>query len=95
MTLTEESLRALTVLAGVVLTQDDLSSTHSEITRIAVQAVPVAEALKAAGAERIYLAGRPGEQREAYLQAGVDEFVFAGSDAVAILTFALDRMGVA
>ncbi|MFI2347767.1 methylmalonyl-CoA mutase small subunit [Streptomyces sp. NPDC019443] len=61
----------------------------------AEQAAPVAEALKAAGALRVFLAGRPGEQRETYVQAGVDEFVVAGGDAVAVLTSALDRIGVA
>ncbi|MFD8969723.1 methylmalonyl-CoA mutase family protein [Streptomyces sp. NPDC059568] len=58
-------------------------------------AAPVAAALKSAGALRVFLAGRPGEHRETYLEAGVDEFVVAGGDAVAVLTSVLDRMGVA
>jgi methylmalonyl-CoA mutase len=37
----------------------------------------------------VFLAGRPGEY------AGVDEYVFAGGDAVAVLSSVLDRMGVA
>jgi methylmalonyl-CoA mutase len=54
-----------------------------------------AAALKAAGAGRVLLAGRPAAgPREEYLAAGVDEFVFAGGDAVATLTSLLDRMGV-
>ncbi|MQS37151.1 methylmalonyl-CoA mutase family protein [Streptomyces katsurahamanus] len=61
----------------------------------AEQAGPVAEALKAAGARRVYLAGRPGELRESLVRAGVDEFVAVGDDAVAVLTSALDRIGVA
>ncbi|MFD5030993.1 methylmalonyl-CoA mutase family protein [Streptomyces sp. NPDC058405] len=61
----------------------------------AERAASVAEALKSAGARRVFLAGRPGEQRETYLRAGVDEFVAAGGDAVAVLTSVLDRMGVA
>jgi methylmalonyl-CoA mutase len=60
----------------------------------AEQAAEVAAALKAAGARRVYLAGRPGEQRETYERAGVDEFVVAGGDAVAVLAGALDRIGV-
>ncbi|MEU1509683.1 MULTISPECIES: methylmalonyl-CoA mutase subunit beta [unclassified Kitasatospora] len=52
----------------------------------------VAAALKAAGARRVLLAGRPGERREAYERAGVDGFVFAGSDAVAVLTSLLDEI---
>ncbi|MDF9811184.1 methylmalonyl-CoA mutase small subunit [Streptomyces sp. SPB162] len=62
----------------------------------AEQAADTAAALVSAGALRVFLAGRPGdEQRETYLRAGVDEFVFAGGDAVAVLASVLDRMGVA
>ncbi|MEU8569564.1 methylmalonyl-CoA mutase subunit beta [Streptomyces pathocidini] len=61
----------------------------------AAEAEAAASALKAAGVPRVYLAGRPGERREAYERAGVDAFVFAGADAVAALTAALDDMGVA
>jgi methylmalonyl-CoA mutase len=60
----------------------------------AEQAAGVAAALKAAGARTVFLAGRPGEAEETYRSAGVDEFVFAGSDAVAVLTAVLDRMEV-
>ncbi|MCT6777990.1 methylmalonyl-CoA mutase subunit beta [Streptomyces sp. CS7] len=55
----------------------------------AEQAEQVAGALKSAGAARVFLAGRPGEH------ADVDAYVFAGCDAVAVLTSVLDRMGVA
>ncbi|MFT2018236.1 methylmalonyl-CoA mutase small subunit [Streptomyces sp. 796.1] len=61
----------------------------------AEQAEDAAARLKAAGATRVYLAGRPGERREDYLRAGVDEFVFAGCDAVEVLTSALNTMGIA
>ncbi|MEV5508472.1 methylmalonyl-CoA mutase small subunit [Streptomyces orinoci] len=61
----------------------------------AEQAEAVATALKAAGARRVFLAGRPGERKESQLRAGVDEFVFAGGDAVAVLTSVLDLLGVA
>ncbi|MDH6125431.1 methylmalonyl-CoA mutase small subunit [Kitasatospora sp. GP82] len=61
----------------------------------AEHAPAVAAALKAAGARRVLLAGRPGELREAYQRAGVDEFVFAGCDAVAVLSSVLDEIGVA
>ncbi|MFI1801380.1 methylmalonyl-CoA mutase small subunit [Streptomyces sp. NPDC020379] len=60
------------------------------------QAEAVATALKEAGAARVFLAGRPdAAQRDTYRRAGVDEFVFAGGDAVTVLTSVLDRMGVA
>ncbi|WP_330176973.1 methylmalonyl-CoA mutase subunit beta [Streptomyces sp. NBC_01498] len=61
----------------------------------AEQAEQVAAALKSAGATRVYLAGRPGDLRETLTRAGVDAFVAAGDDAVAVLTAALDHMGVA
>jgi methylmalonyl-CoA mutase len=52
------------------------------------QAEPAAQALRAAGAKHVFLAGRPGPY------AGVDTYVFAGCDAVAVLSATLDRMGV-
>ncbi|MGW0364750.1 methylmalonyl-CoA mutase family protein [Streptomyces sp. NPDC002990] len=54
------------------------------------QAEAVAEALRAAGATTVFLAGRPGTA-----EAAVDAYVFAGCDAVAVLSSVLDRMGVA
>ncbi|MEU6126318.1 hypothetical protein ABZ831_31105, partial [Streptomyces sp. NPDC047123] len=60
----------------------------SNDTFYAEQAEAVAQALTAAGAARVYLAGR-GEY------AGVDAYVFAGCDAVDVLSSTLDRMGVA
>ncbi|MFH8681924.1 methylmalonyl-CoA mutase small subunit [Streptomyces lydicus] len=59
------------------------------------QATAVAAALKSAGALRVYLAGKPGERREEFEAAGVDSFVFAGCDAVEVLSSALDVMEVA
>jgi methylmalonyl-CoA mutase len=53
------------------------------------QAAVTATALKAAGAERVYLAGNPGDRRDEYVAAGVDEFVYMGVDAEAILDAAL------
>ncbi|NEB28754.1 methylmalonyl-CoA mutase [Streptomyces sp. SID14446] len=52
------------------------------------QAASTAEALAAAGARHVFLAGRPGQY------PGVDSYVFAGCDAVAVLSATLDRMGV-
>ncbi|MGW5134378.1 methylmalonyl-CoA mutase family protein [Streptomyces sp. NPDC004135] len=53
------------------------------------QAAARAAELKEAGASHVFLAGRPGEY------PGVDAYVFAGCDAVAVLSATLDRMGVA
>ncbi|WP_369216157.1 methylmalonyl-CoA mutase family protein [Streptomyces flavofungini] len=54
----------------------------------AEQAAAVAEALKGAGAGHVFLAGRGTYE-------GVDTCVYAGCDAVAVLSSTLDRMGVA
>lgn len=53
------------------------------------QGASAAAELRAAGARHVYLAGRPGPYD------GADTYVHAGCDAVAVLTDALDRMGVA
>ncbi|MEU9880384.1 methylmalonyl-CoA mutase subunit beta [Streptomyces phaeochromogenes] len=52
------------------------------------QAAEVTASLKSAGAAQVFLAGRPGQY------SGVDAYVFAGCDAVAVLSATLDRMGV-
>ena len=49
-----------------------------------------AAALKAAGARRIYLAGRPGARETALRGAGVQSFIDAASDALAVLEAARD-----
>ncbi|MGV9881589.1 methylmalonyl-CoA mutase family protein [Streptomyces sp. NPDC003006] len=54
----------------------------------AEQAEAVTQALKSAGARQVFLAGRG-------TYDGVDAYVFAGCDAVAVLSSTLDRMGVA
>jgi methylmalonyl-CoA mutase len=58
----------------------------------AEQAAAAAKALQAARARHIYLAGRPGEQEAALRAAGVNDFVFAGGDALANLQDAYARM---
>ncbi|SLN77690.1 methylmalonyl-CoA mutase family protein [Oceanibacterium hippocampi] len=58
------------------------------------KAEDTARALKTAGCDALYLAGRAGDNEAAYRAAGIDEFVFAGCDALALLDAALTRMGV-
>jgi len=53
-----------------------------------------AQALKAAGARLIYLAGRPREQEAALKTAGVQSFIYEGCDALATLRNAYDIIGV-
>ena len=52
------------------------------------------QALKQAGAEVVYLAGHPGENKAAWAAAGVDEFIFVGCDVLASLRAAHARLGV-
>jgi methylmalonyl-CoA mutase len=49
-----------------------------------------ARTLKARGARHVYLAGRPGELEAKLQAAGVDSFLYAGMDAPAVLSRALD-----
>ena len=51
----------------------------------AQEAQQAAQALVAAGATRIYLAGRPGQAEATLGQAGVSTFIYAGCDALATL----------
>jgi methylmalonyl-CoA mutase len=57
--------------------------------------IPVfAPALKAAGAETLYLAGSPGEKKETYDAAGIDDYIAMGGDVLGKLTAQLVRLGV-
>lgn len=53
-----------------------------------------AGALKAAGAIRVVLAGRPKAQETALQAAGVDEFLFAGGDAISALARLHQALGI-
>ena len=58
------------------------------------QAGDIARKLKAAGATYIYLAGRAGEKRDAYRQAGIDAFIHIGINILETLADAHDRAGI-
>ncbi len=49
------------------------------------EAAEAARALKAAGADPVYLAGRPGDQEATLKAAGVHDFIYAGGDVLAPL----------
>ena len=70
--------------AACLCASDTLYAGHAEAA---------AAALKAAGARYVVLAGRPGERRAAYAGAGVDDFVYAGCDALAALGTVYDKIG--
>ncbi|MCZ8186837.1 MAG: methylmalonyl-CoA mutase family protein [Beijerinckiaceae bacterium] len=56
-------------------------------------AAAVAQALRAAGARQVWLAGRPGADEVAYRAAGIDGFSYVGCDVLASLEAALDAIG--
>jgi methylmalonyl-CoA mutase len=58
----------------------------------AAQAMAAANALQSSSARHIYLAGRASEGEAALRAAGVGDFIFAGSDALAILQAAYRLM---
>jgi methylmalonyl-CoA mutase len=57
-------------------------------------AVPAVAALKAAGADLVYLAGRPGDLADDLEAAGVDGYVGVGVDVLKILQEVHERIGV-
>lgn len=54
----------------------------------------VAPALKAAGCKYLFLAGSPGDKKDAYMQAGVDDFIMLGGDILETTRSTLVRLGV-
>ena len=59
----------------------------------AAEAEAFAIAVKAAGAKGLALAGRPGEHEAAWRAAGVDDYIFAGGDALATMQGLYRRIG--
>ncbi|MCM2372004.1 methylmalonyl-CoA mutase family protein [Aporhodopirellula aestuarii] len=58
------------------------------------KAAPVAQALKAAGARTVILAGFPGANEETWREAGVDRFIFMKCDVLGTLRELLAQEGV-
>jgi methylmalonyl-CoA mutase len=58
----------------------------------ASEAADAARALTAAGAEHIYLTGKPGEYRQALETAGIGTFLYQGCDTLALLQIAYERL---
>lgn len=69
--------------AACICSSDAVYATLAEAT---------AKALKAAGAKPVLMAGRPGDKEMALKDAGVDQFLFAGADAVATLKGLQDKL---
>ena len=64
----------------------DVVSICASDTVYAELAEATAGMLKTAGAKQVLIAGRPKQQQDALRAAGVDEFVFAGCDAIRTLS---------
>ena len=75
-----EAFRASGARIACLCSSDAIYATH---------AVEAAKALKAAGVTTLYLAGKPGDLEEALSAAGVDAYLHAGGDVLALLTGAL------
>ena len=59
----------------------------------AAQAEAFAKSIRASGVKGLALAGRPGDHEAEWRAAGVDDFIFAGGDAVAALESLYRRIG--
>ncbi|MFE7284342.1 methylmalonyl-CoA mutase family protein [Streptomyces noursei] len=90
-----EQVTAESVAAAFAASGARIACVCSSDAVYAEQAAEVTAALKAAGAVRVYLAGKPGAHREEFEAAGVDTFVFVGCDAAGALSSALDVTEVA
>ena len=63
-------------------------------TRYAEEAEKAAKMLREAGAQRLYLAGKPGEAADVWGKAGVDSYIHIGVDVIATLELAHAELGV-
>jgi methylmalonyl-CoA mutase len=80
-----KAFQASGATAACICSSDAQYAEHAEAT---------ARALKAAGAKLVLMAGRPGEREAALKAAGVDQFLFAGADAVATLKGLQEKLGI-
>jgi methylmalonyl-CoA mutase len=71
-----DAFRASKARVAVIASTDARYAEHAE---------NCAQRLKAAGADWVIMAGKPGESEAKYRAAGVDQFVFAGQDAIETL----------
>lgn len=58
------------------------------------EAEAAAKALKDAGAQRLYLAGKPGDHEDTWRRAGIDSFIHIGIDVIAALELAHAELGI-
>ncbi len=80
-----DAFKASGATIAVIASSDDV---------YAEMAADAAKALKAAGARKVLLAGRPGDLEAALKAAGVDGFIAAGQDMVALLAGLQSDLGI-
>lgn len=81
-----EAFRTSRTRVAIIASTDACYADHAE---------NAAQLLKAAGADWVLLAGKPGEREAALRAAGVDQFVFAGQDALKELDTLHTALGIA
>lgn len=81
-----DAFRSSRARVAVIASTDACYAEHAE---------NCAQRLKAAGADWVLLAGKPGEDEARYRTAGVDQFVFAGADALQALETLHSALGIA
>ncbi|MEO0785385.1 MAG: methylmalonyl-CoA mutase family protein [Pseudomonadota bacterium] len=62
--------------------------------RYAEEAEAAAKALKDAGVQRLYLAGKPRDHEDAWRTAGIDSYIFVGVDVIASLELTHAELGI-
>ena len=80
-----DAFKASGAALACICSSDALNELHAATT---------ATQLKQAGAGFVLMAGRPGDREAALRDAGVDQFLFAGADAVATLKGLQERIGI-
>ncbi|MCC6787043.1 MAG: methylmalonyl-CoA mutase [Hyphomonadaceae bacterium] len=81
-----DAFRASKTRVAIIASTDAHYAEHAE---------NAAQRLKAAGADWVLLAGKPGERENALRAAGVDQFVFAGQNALTELETLHAALGIA
>ena len=81
------------VLADLAASSARLACICSSDGVYAERAEEVAAAIAGSGVARLYLAGNPGERRDAETAAGVDEFIHLGVDVLDVLRRAHETIG--
>jgi methylmalonyl-CoA mutase len=89
----EEKTDLAALIAAFKIAGTDLACLCASDEVYAREALAAARVLTGAGAQHLYFAGRPGREVEAGLAAaGIETFVHAGCDAVAILQVAQEQI---